>query len=559
MASRLLDQFGNPHQGYGSGGGRLIGATRRDSSKGPQEPTRMESITSAVTYFDWRTMISASRRLWANFDVLKGATGQKAMHAIGRAWTPIFLGDDKKWGELAAAWLENEWYHICDVRGSVFDFKTGLFLDSISFDRDGDNAVLLAERDDGYPQIQRLACHRIGQHSYSAEPIKEADAESCVAMDDGSYKAVPTLYAGMRIELGCIYNRAGRTVGHRVIGDRGAKPQDISTRDLDLRFDPEYVDQARGFPAFSGSINQLAGSFTAHQYELQALLMQGSTGINEWNEAGGQDTTAPEYQARFVGLTDEQVTALLAADSASGRFSTEYFEGAMTRYYKAGSNCKTEFQPSSARPGDPWDSFQDRLVRAALSGMNWPYSLVWKPEGMNGTQERSAIEQARAAIKDRQDLLMPRARRIVGYAVAKAIKLGILPEYTGQDAGGMLRWGFEMPPEFNIDHGREDASWLSLYNAGAATLQSYLDANARGTVKAFYLARANEDADRQEAIATVEAARKVKIDPRNIRQVGPNDQAADPQGGGDAGGNSPATNLDDAVKGADDDEHDPHI
>lgn len=519
MATRILPKWWE--RWFRGGTGQLIEGAKPDNKLKPGWATRMEDIARAVTYGDWKTIVSSCRRIYANLDVIKGAIAQKAMHSVGRAWAPVFVGkitpETKKWADAAKRWLETEWFPVCDVRGGVFDFRTGLYLDSVAFDRDGDNAVILTETPEGYPQIQRIPCHRIGQFGIASNIVGD-EAETVTLDGDGGQSTAKGLYKGMRIEHGIIYNDYGRAVAIRHIGPFAmGTPQDISLRDADFRFDPEYVDQGRGFPTMSGSVNFLASTFLAHEYEQQALLLAGSIGLLEYNEMGAADTTDPSQ------VNSDALAATVAAKAPA----TETIFGGTTRYISSKNpGNKLEAFSAGARPSQQWVDFQDRIIRNALCGMNWPYSLVWKPESMTGTQERSAIEQARAAVKDRQDLLLPRARRIVGFAISKAMKLGILEPYPGEDAGGFLKWSFEMPPEFNIDHGREDESWMKLRQAGAATLKQRLDSNALGTPKEIYLQLCSEEADMQDAITETERARGIKIDPRSIRMLTPNDQPA---------------------------------
>jgi hypothetical protein len=156
------------------------------------------------------------------------------------------------------------------------------------------------------------------------------------------------------------------------------------------------------------------------------------------------------------------------------------------------------------RPGQDWDQFQDRLARKALLGVGWPYSLCWKPDGQNGTQERAEIEKARTTILDRQELLKPVAQRVVGYAISKAIKEGLLPEYRGQDAGGFLKWDFTLPPKFSIDLGRDSAARREDYKLGfknlseviaeqGQVLDQHMDARERETVDVINRAKRISD------------------------------------------------------------------
>src|SRR5690606_27512140 len=118
---------------------------------------------------------------------------------------------------------------------------------------------------------------------------------------------------------------------------------------------------------------------------------------------------------------------------------TKTLDGGLVRYFRANSGQKLE-QFVNTRPGDDWEKFNDRQIRIALAGANWPYALAWKPEGGNGTITRSELRKAKSSVRDRQSLLRPAARRMIGYAVSVAIKSGMLPEYPGQDLGGFLKW-----------------------------------------------------------------------------------------------------------------------
>ena len=266
---------------------------------------------------------------------------------------------------------------------------------------------MLTETETGYPQIQTIPAHRIGQRDQCEEKIRE-----------GKYK-------GYRISHGVIYNRQGGPIAYRFLGDTAAEDEDIPADRLILFFDPEWDDQPRGIPVFSHALNDIRDADQSEDWERLAQLINSSIVLLETNESGGLDANAPG-------------TLLGGQDSESASITQEQFDGGMTRYYKAGTGGKLEAHTAS-RPGADWETFQDRIARKSLQGV-WPYSLVWKPDGMNGVQERSVIEDARALIRDRQDLLEANARRIIGYAVSKAMKLGILPAYKGKDVGGFFKW-----------------------------------------------------------------------------------------------------------------------
>jgi hypothetical protein len=235
----------------------------------------------------------------------------------------------------------------------------------------------------------------------------------------------------------------------------------------------------RGLPIFSHALNDLRDADQSQYWEQLNQMASSSRTLIETNESGQADVNDP-------GM------ALGCDTGPNGGMAMERLEGGTITYFRAGTGSKLE-QLVNLRPGSDWEVFQDRLARKALLGIGWPYSLCWKPDGQNGTQERAEIEKARTTILDRQELLKPVAQRIVGYAVSKAIKSGILPEYNGPDAGGFLKWDFTLPPKFSIDLGRDSAARREDYKLGfknlsdvvaeqGEVLDQHLDARERETV-----------------------------------------------------------------------------
>src|SRR5690606_22746695 len=125
----ILDQYGQP---VSSGSRHFAAAADRGDRSRPPEPLFREDFDKLIPNLDRQWIVSASRKLFQNFGPVTGAIIQKADNAVGRAWAPKFLGEDKEWGAIAKDWLENQWYGNCDVRGRTWDFKTLLWLDSVA-------------------------------------------------------------------------------------------------------------------------------------------------------------------------------------------------------------------------------------------------------------------------------------------------------------------------------------------------------------------------------------------------------------------------------------------
>lgn len=435
----ILDQWGNPIR-YG---GRFLDATS-NSGNHPAWPVLSESIRKSVSWWDLQTSTSISRRLFVNNGILKGAICQKAMYSVGQAFLPIFQGEDKAWGRKARRWLVDEWFPICDVRGGVFDFQTNLFLDSVSIDRDGDFGILLTETKDGYPQVQRIAQHRI--RSNPGEKI----------VSDGPFKGLP-------IHMGVIY-KDSRPVGYRVHEDpihesdfAETRYKDIPARDFIHIYEPEWYDQGRGFPGMTHALNLFRSMAQSQEWEELSMLITSAIGLIEKNETGGLDPDDPQNLLNS------------GSGNAGSGLSMLTLEGGLIRYFKSNSGSGLE-QFVNHKPGEEWDMFNDRLIRIAFVGFNWPVSVTWKPEG-GGPDVRLDIAEARTSVRDRQSLLTPPARRQIGYAISKAIKLGILP-FNSE----WYKWGLSYPAQIGIDDGKERRERREDLKFGLTTMEKEIAA-----------------------------------------------------------------------------------
>lgn len=430
----IVDQYGDPIAS------RLVAGADRFARQRPYWRVLTQDFEDDVPDSDRLTLMSASRRLYANDGVVKGAIDQMAMHAVGRAWNPHYNGDDEEWGKVSQAWLTEEWFGVCDVRGYNFDFKTNLYNDSVAMDVDGDGAIILTETDKGYPQTQHIRAHRIGCRN---------SAEDGEVVKNGPLK-------GYKICQGIIHDELNRLVGVRVLGDEPTEDRDIVTSDVIFFMNAVFHDQFRGLPSFSHAINELRDAWQAHQYEQQSHQAISSISLIETNANGGLDPNDPGVVLGTQGTNNET-------------FAVQTMAGGQVKYFKAGAGCKIE-ELGTHKPGPEWESFQDRIFRKALVGMCWPYSLTWRSEKLSGPAERSEIEKARGVIADRQDVLDRVAKRQIFYALAKAAKLKIIPPMPKD----WWKWTFTVPPKFSIDNGRDAQSRREDHLIGHRNLKGIL-------------------------------------------------------------------------------------
>ncbi len=409
----------------------------------PYEPITANPIASDVSLSDWTVLVSDSRKLFCNLGPAKGAICDKAVYSVGRAWDAKFCGDDKEWGKKAEEWVNEYWYPVADVRGGMFDFKSDLYTASVSIDRDGEIYVFLTQSEDGWPQIQLIPATRVGQRN-----------------NDGEVKEGP--YKGLKLVQGIIFNDSGRAVAYRVLGETSDKDVDYSARDLIQVFDPEWADQVRGFPAFTHALLDLKDLRTTQGYEKVAAMIASSIGLIEKNEIGAPDPND------VMNVLRKSTQSLTDSGTAGPTAVIQNYQGVTARFFRAGTGSGLE-QLKSERPGDGWEKFMNRLIRNACAGAGWPYELTWNSAELGGANVRLLVARAMRTVEDRQDLLRPVARRAVGYAVAKAIKLGKLPVN-----GEWYKWDFAMPARISVDYGRDGNSDREDYKLGLTNLTAIL-------------------------------------------------------------------------------------
>jgi capsid protein len=455
---------------------KLLDSSRRRVNRKWQTNVAKD-FDELISDLDYKTVQSGSRRLYANHGIVKGAIQQKATYSVGQAFLPRFLGTNKNWKSLATDWL-SKWYQICSVNN--FDFQTVLYLTSVTVDRDGDAFIMLTETKSGYPKIQCVPSHQIGQRN---------DAKR---VTEGTYK-------GLKIRKGIITAKTGQPVAYRVLGETEADDKDVSALDMIHIFDPEYFEQSRGLGLFSHAINQFKDMADSTDKEMMAQLLLASIAFVEHNPFGGPDD--------FNAVDSYYYT------SPDGKPTCEVFDDGTIKFFKSGDGSKLE-PVSNNRPSAEYQAFHERLERIALVGTGWPKVLLDAAQG-NGTADRVALRQGQKACEDRQSLLKPVALRIINYALSKAIKNGLLefdPDF--------YKWGFSTPPALSIDFGKDSSAIREEYKLGLRNLTDILEEQGKSLDDHLYQ-RATEEAQAQLIREEVEKQYNVIIDPLNMRLTNP--------------------------------------
>ena len=419
----IVDRFGNPYKAAQS--------AQTYSNSRPWQPVQMKDISTLVPSYDRKTLVSASRRLYLNEGVLVGAIQQKAMYAVGRSWQAQSGSANRDFKKQAEDKLNNEWYNNCDIRGGIHNFQIALYQLSCAVDRDGEAFVLLVSNTSDYPGFQMLPCHRI------ANPNGLSDG---LMTEKGKTK-------GLRLQDGIVYSKS-RPMFYAYNDENGDLIEYLPAKDVVHIFDPAWQEQGRGLPAFTHALNDLRDALQSHDWERHAQLMLSSIGLIEYNETGLPDI--PDNVNVLSGSSCSQPSGGLAAN---------ILFGGQVRHYVSNSGSKLETIKND-RPGDMWESFQNRIYRKALAGVNWPMSMCWLSTGQ-GTAERADLGRAQRAVEDRQDLLAYAAKRITSFAIAKFIKRGDLPMDNE-----FYKWTFSTPKKLTVDDGRVSKELIEMFRSG---------------------------------------------------------------------------------------------
>jgi hypothetical protein len=383
-------------------------------------------IEDMSTPFRWE-YVSLSIQFFCQLGNVASAIQQKATYAVGDAWRPHFTGSNRKWGEIAENWLLNQWYLTCDGRGEIFDFTTNLWIDSIALDVVGDSLMILYKTDDGYPQIKILPGVFITNNN--EKEIKQG------------------LFKGKRLVNGCVLNDENRVIGYQLQGIDEGFYYYVSTFDCQLLYEPVWHNQYRGVPKLATAILDWADLQDVDQYLKRALKLDSSIGLIKKTETG------PNFTEDIFGQPI----------STPSSVAMEYLSGG--EIYYLNPRLGETLEPfTSNRPHPNQSDFIYRIERRAILALDWFPDLL-DPSRIGGASTRLIQDQARAVIKRRQKTLRKRALRAVRYAIAVAIKNGLLP----QNDEDWYMWDFDMPALLTVDAGYDAEADLNALRLGLTT------------------------------------------------------------------------------------------
>lgn len=445
MPSAILDAFGKPAEYLGNGGA-LYQRTQDDARLRPPGGWHFDDYMSLLSGGRWRQLVSESRAIGSR-GIVAAALLQKADYVSASHWRPYFTGEDSDYGEQAEELLEDTNTMVC-TRGPRYDWRTLWRLGVLTNGPDGGFFMLLTENKDGWPLLQPLEAHRIGQRGSSSAIVKSGDAYTTVKNDDGVTEQITTPYVDLRIVNGIIYNRAGAEVAYRVLGPTPAEDEDVSARNMVHVAAPRWFSEGRPIPQIAPALLDLLGIDLARTCQLDQQIIDSKLTLIEENDTGKRDPIKDLVNPPFTQPTLNNT-------------APEVIERGGIRYVKKGGGSIKAHE--SDRPSDQWMNYDERMLASAMSAIGWRLEML-DPSGLPGAATRAFQDQINTTISNAFEEIRHAAQRCTRYRIAKFTKIGMLP-----DNPEFLKWNITPPPDFIVDRNSAKID-LDLVRGGAEAM-----------------------------------------------------------------------------------------
>jgi capsid protein len=387
-----------------------------DTTKGYDAHNRSEVTTFA-------------REAFASSPNLNGAVREKANFIVQDAFLPRFRGSNTAWGDAVEVWLKNRVFPVVNVRGGNYDFLNTLLAISIALDIDGDCLLYLAQSRNGFPMVGVLPSHRIGSRNAS-DLVK-----------DGRYK-------GNKIQDGVILNPDARPIAYRVLGDTPEDDYDISAQSAMLLFETQWLDSNRGISNCAPCLLECINVADIDSNLQLGVKSASSINVLAYSNEGlidDSNLTSPILGEDANALPQAPITT-----STNSGLSVQPMFGGMINYLSTDEGEKLEAFKSDM-PTANIEAFVSRLERRIMESIGWPYELL-NSKDAGGAAVRLVQQQARIAIRSRQNTLTRASKFIVAYCVAQGMKQGLIPQNYNDE---WFNWQFNYGELLTVDNGYE--------------------------------------------------------------------------------------------------------
>lgn len=397
-------------------------------------------------------LVRWSREMYAQLPIVSSAIKIKAQFSVGDGFIPEYKGINSQWGKIAEDWLKQQWFPNCCTRGSSYNFNTCLDLFSQQLDVDGDFLQVFGTDKYGFPLFQIITSHRI-KTSKDNSILTEGQYKNCIVSDGVIYSP-----NGQALAF-CVEN-ASNMVNN---GSTQTPSMIFDSKDAQLVFQKKYFDKHRGVPSISPAILQAISLQELDQYEMDKAKMNSMIGYVEKNASG----EAPqELQNTLQSLLQDSNNGGNSLLISPNDHALKIINGPEIRYIRAEGGDIKSFQTNG--PTSEAQNYMTKLEIQVLSTLGIPAQLIFHPDKVGGRVTSAVAEIFRNEIVDRQKLLRQRAAFMCGWALSKAMNLGLIPENNEENLTTIF--DFSLPPKFSLDAKYDNDIIIDNYNNGVTSL-----------------------------------------------------------------------------------------
>jgi lambda family phage portal protein len=390
-----------------------------------------------VSGADRERLMKLSRWLYNNAPFLRGLVNEKARYSVGSGIRPQARSGDETW-DLAAETFFEQWSRVADLQGR-YTWREMQRIASIAIDRDGEVFFRATAQTTGYPALQLILAHRIGDARSSIyEPSNPTAREG-----------------GQNIIDGVVVNPQMRPIFYRYLMGDGIDPsarfEDIPAQQLIHVGEASQGDELRYVTPLAPSINHLRDVGDAVGFEKMAIKISSyiALAIKSSNPQG----------ADFFG---ESTASVNAQDNSEVTVESLGNAGGAIPRLGMGEDL---ISWTSNRPSQNFREFCDVLLREVCLNLGVPWEFAARPAEAGGAALRAVLVRAQRTFEQRQALLIDRlCSRVWAHVITIGMQRGLIPQ---NDNWFKVEW--QRPAAASVDYGREAAANLNDVRSGLRT------------------------------------------------------------------------------------------
>jgi lambda family phage portal protein len=402
----------------------------------PYNATAVDSHID-VSGADRERLMKLSRWLYNNAPFLRGLVNEKARYSVGSGIRPQARSGDETW-DLAAETFFEQWSRVADLQGR-YTWREMQRIASIAIDRDGEVFFRATAQTTGYPALQLILAHRIGDARSSIyEPSNPAAREG-----------------GQNIIDGVVVNPQLRPIFYRYLVGDGIDPsarfEDIPAQQLIHVGEASQGDELRYVTPLAPSINHLRDVGDAVGFEKMAIKISSyiALAIKSSNPQGADFFGEATHSVNSQDNSEVTVESLGNAGGAIPRLGM-------------GEDL---ISWTSNRPSQNFREFCDVLLREVCLNLGVPWEFAARPAEAGGAALRAVLVRAQRTFEQRQALLIDRlCSRVWAHVITIGMQRGLIPQ---NDNWFKVEW--QRPAAASVDYGREAAANLNDVRSGLRT------------------------------------------------------------------------------------------